>query len=165
MSSFTETTEIDAPREQVWAVLADIGSIHRWNPGVKASHATSAEPGGEGATRHCDLQRPGGKGVGYLEERAFDWREGEGFRIEITDSNLPFRAAVISFAVESRGASTAVSASPDYELRFGPLGQLLDRIAVRRQYRAGMAQMLAGLKQYVETGVEVDDRLADSAPR
>lgn len=158
MAVFTETIEIEAPRERVWEVLADIGSIYRWNPGVKASHATSEAPGGEGATRHCDLQRPGGKDVGHLEERAFDWRDGAGYRIEITESNLPFRRAVVSFDVAEAPSGTRVEVSPEYELRFGPLGKLLDRVAVRRQYRKGMAAMLAGLKYYVETGEEVGDR-------
>ena len=88
MGSFSEQTIIDAPRERVWEVLAEIGSIERWNPGVKRSFATSPKPGGEGATRHCDLQRASGRPAGHLEERAFDWRELEGFRIEITESSL-----------------------------------------------------------------------------
>jgi uncharacterized protein YndB with AHSA1/START domain len=158
MVGFTETIEIEAPRERVWEVLADIGSIQRWNPGVKASRATSDASGGEGATRHCDLQRPGGKDVGYLEERAFDWCDGAGYRIEITDSNLPFRRAVVSFDVAETPSGTQVDVSPEYELRFGPAGRLLDRVAVRRQYRRGMAGMLAGLKHYVETGEKIGDR-------
>ena len=164
MSTFTETVEIAAPRDRVWEVLADIGSIHRWNPGVKGSQTTSENPSGEGSTRHCDLQRRGGKDVGFLEERAFDWREGEGYRIEITESNLPFREAVISFTLADDGEQTRVGVSPAYALRFGPLGRALDALVVRRRYRKGMRDMLAGLKQYVETGVEVDDRIPEFRP-
>lgn len=154
MSSFAERTTIDASRERVWGVLAEIGSIQRWNPGVKRSYSTSEGPGGEGATRHCDLQRPNGKSAGTLEERAFDWREGEGFKIEITASSLPFDRAVISFSLTDTSQGTGVTVSPDYALRFGPLGALLDRAVVRRQYRKGIRGMLDGLKRYVETGEE-----------
>jgi len=152
VSSFSESTTTDAPRDRVWEVLADIGSIHVWNPGVKDSHSTSDAPGGEGATRHCDLQRPNGKGAGYLEERAFDWDQGRGYRIEITDSNLPFKRAVIFFELADAEGSTLVTVSPDYGLRFGPIGSLLDRVAVKRQYATGMRSLLGGLRRYVETG-------------
>jgi uncharacterized protein YndB with AHSA1/START domain len=152
MSAFSESTTIDAPRDRVWEVLAEIGSIHLWNPGVKDSHSTSEASGAEGATRHCDLQRPNGKSAGYLEERAFDWEEGRSFRIEITDSNLPFERAVIAFALADAGDATTVTVSPDYKLRFGPFGRALDRLAVRRRYAAGIREMLAGLKRYLETG-------------
>jgi uncharacterized protein YndB with AHSA1/START domain len=111
MARFSERTIIEAPREQVWEVLAEIGSIERWNPGVKRSYATSAEPGGEGATRQCDLQRANGKPAAQLEERAFDWRELEGFRIEITESSLPFSSAVVSFSPADAGSGTTVAVS------------------------------------------------------
>jgi len=151
MGSFAEQTEIAAPRERVWQVLAEIGSIDRWNPGVKRSYATSSEPDGEGATRHCDLQRANGKPAGHLEERAFDWHDREGFRIEITESSLPFKSAVISFSLADTAGGTRVTVSPDYALRYGPLGKLLDVTVVRGQYEKGIRAMLDGLKTYVET--------------
>lgn len=74
MSNFSAHIKINAPKEQVWAVLSDLGSIYKWNPGVAHSYSTSESNGCEGATRHCDIKTPL---KGYLEERAFDWREGE----------------------------------------------------------------------------------------
>ena len=40
----------------------------------------------------------------------------------------------------------------DYKLKFGPVGALLDAVFVGRQARNGMAELLGGLKEYVETG-------------
>ncbi len=160
-TDFTVTTRIAAPKDEVWSVLSDLGSIHRWNPGVKASHATSDAPGGEDATRHCDLQRPGGKAVGYLEERAVEWREGDGYRIEITDSNLPLKTASVEFALEADGDGTLVRVGPRYKLKGGPIGWLVDKVIGRRQYRKGMEQLAAGLKYHVETGNEVGDRVPE----
>jgi len=37
-----------------------------------------------------------------------------------------------------------------YQLKFGWLGQVLDRLMVRGRYRAGMRALLRGLKDYVE---------------
>ncbi len=53
MSSFAVDTMIDAPVTAVWQTLADIGEIHRWNPGVKASHLTTEQ--GEGTGRYGSI--------------------------------------------------------------------------------------------------------------
>lgn len=154
MNRVRATTTIEAPPERVWATLADLGSISRWNPGVRSSEVTSGARSGEGARRHCEL--PGGR---YLDERATDWREGESFRIRIVDSNLPLKSSSVRFAIEPAGDGTRVTVEPEYELRGGRLGRLLDRVVVRRLYVRGFRDLLAGLKYHVETGNEVVGRV------
>ena len=158
MGSFSTEIRIDAPREKVWEVLADLGGIYKWNPGVSHSRSTSESTGGEGATRHCDLASP----KGYLEERAFDWREGEGFKIDVYESDLPIKRNVVEFTVRSDGDGAIVSVAPDYELKFGPIGALLDRLVAGRQLRKGMDNLLSGLKYHVETGELVGDTVSTS---
>ena len=158
MGSFSTEIRIDAPREKVWEVLSDLGGIYKWNPGVSHSRSTSESSGGEGATRHCDLASP----KGYLEERAFDWREGEGFKIDVYESNLPIKRNVVEFTVRSVEDGTIVSVAPDYELKFGPIGALLDRLVAGRQLRKGMDNLLVGLKYHVETGELVGDTVSTS---
>lgn len=148
MARFTVQARIEAPQTQVWEALADLGGIHKWNPGVSSSYSTSEAPGGEGATRHCDLT----DGRSYLKERAFDWREGEGYKIEVYETNMPLRRNVVEFRLEAEGDGTIVSVSPEYELKFGPLGAALDWLFVGRQFRKGMTELLDGLKRHVETG-------------
>ncbi len=150
MGTFTRKTHIDAPKAQVWEVLADLGSIAKWSPGVTASHCTSEAQRGEGATRHCDIEGMGGKPA-YLEERAFDWREGEGFKIDVYETNLPIKRNVVTFSLSESDDGTIVEASPDYELKFGPIGSLMDKLMVRRRFEAGMEGLLAGLKNDVES--------------
>ncbi len=157
MGSFTAQIKIDAPKERVWEVLADLGNIYKWNPGVVHSYSTSEEPGGEEATRHCDVQQ--GPLKGYLEERAFDWREGEGYKIEIIDTNFPNKGAVVEFSVKEAKGGTVVEASPVYQLKFGILGYVIDRVFFERQFRKAMAGLLAGLKHHVETGEEVSNKV------
>ncbi len=158
MGAFSTEIRIDAPREKVWEVLADLGGIHKWNPGVSHSHSTSESSGGEGATRHCDLSNPSG----YLEERAFDWREGEGFKIDIFESSFPIERNVVEFTLRADGDGTIVTVTPDYRLKFGPIGALLDRLILGRQLRKGMGNLLAGLKYHVETGELVGDAVPAS---
>ena len=41
MANFETAIQINAPVDEVWEVLADIGNIHLWNPGVVDLHLTT----------------------------------------------------------------------------------------------------------------------------
>ena len=142
---FSESTLIEAPPEAVWQVLADIGTISRWNPGVRDSGVIGEAARGLGARRRCDL---GGKN--YLMEEVVEWNEGRTLTMRITETNLPFQSADIRFELTQVSDGTRVSVSPDYQLKFGPLGQFLDLVFVKRTYRSGMRDLLLGLKRDVE---------------
>lgn len=51
---------------------------------------------------------------------------------------------------EEDDGKTAVTCSPDYTLKYGPVGSLMDKLMVHNTYRKGMESLLRGLKQYVE---------------
>ncbi len=158
MTIVNSQIRIDAPVEQVWATLADIGSIERWNPGVAKSYATSETKQGDGATRHCDLHQ----GNAQLEERAFDWRDGESFKIDVYENSLPMKSNIVTFSVAPDGAGTLATVSADYELKYGVIGALMDALIGKRQAQAGFRDMMLGLKHYVETGELVGDNLSAS---
>ena len=148
MSSFTESVIINAPIEQVWTALADIGAIADWNPGLKASNATNDKIG-LGATRHCVINDD------YtLDEEvvAFDPTSRIVFRI--TRSSMPFKSADIQFDLEQSGGETHVRVTPTYQIKYGPLGNFVDLIAVRPAYRKGMQDLLQGLKASLEGSTE-----------
>jgi uncharacterized protein YndB with AHSA1/START domain len=147
MATFAVSTVIDAPADQVWAALADIGSISVWSPGVKNSHLTSELDSALGATRHCDL---GGRN--HLDEEVIEFAAGQALTMRITKTNLPFQRADIRFRLEPQGATTRVSVSPEYQLKFGPVGRLMDLVMVRRTYEKGVQGLLRGLKRHVEAG-------------
>jgi uncharacterized protein YndB with AHSA1/START domain len=152
MSSFSTEIKIQASVEQVWSVLADIGHIDRWNPGVVESHVLSDQPAGLGASRYCNL---GDKN--FLNEEVVTWEEGKRLTMRITDTNLPLRAD-IQFTLRPENGSSVVTVSPEYTVKYGPLGWLLDRFYVRSNYEKGMNALLAGLKAYVED----DDDLSEA---
>ena len=147
MNSFATKTTINAPVNQVWSALADIGNIYAWNPGVVESHTTSEQSEGLGATRYCDL---GGKN--FLDEEVVAWKPNEQLTMRITDTNMPFATADIRFYLKSENGQTVVTVSPQYKLKFGPIGGLMDRFYVAGTYKKGMDALLAGLKKYVEAG-------------
>ncbi|MFQ5855106.1 MAG: SRPBCC family protein [Anaerolineae bacterium] len=145
MNSFTTEIQINAPVENVWKALADIGNIYLWNPGVVSSHLTTDGATDIGARRHCDLG-----GQNYLDEEVVEWDAGRRLTMRIIGTNLPFKTADIRFTLRAENGATIVAVSPDYALRFGPLGKILDRLYARRSYMKGMQALLRGLKQYVE---------------
>ncbi|MDJ0756332.1 MAG: SRPBCC family protein [Ardenticatenaceae bacterium] len=148
-NTFSETITIQTQPEVVWSVLSNIGDIYRWNPGVKASHTTSDRVKGIGATRYCDL---GGKN--FLDEEVVVWEPESKLTMRITGTNMPFKTADIRFTLQNKGNQTEVTVSPIYQLKYGPIGQLLDRFYVQNTYQKGMAALLAGLKNYVENEME-----------
>jgi uncharacterized protein YndB with AHSA1/START domain len=146
MSTFTERTTIDAPRRDVWAALADIGEIATWNPGLIGSHRTN-DIDGLGGTRHCDISTKHS-----LTEHVVEFEPGTAITFRITDSTLPFKTADIAFTLTdtAQQAWTEVAVSPTYTLKYGPIGRILNTVAVRRNYRAGMRELLEGLKRHLE---------------
>ena len=155
MATFKEQIHIEAAKEKVWEVLSDIGGIYKWNPGVSDSYATSEEIRGEGATRHSDLIGH----RGYMEERVMDWREGEGFKIRVYETDLPIRRNVVRFSLDGDEDSTLVTVNPDYTVKYGAMGSIMDRLFLRRKVKKGMEGLLAGLKYHLETGEPVGDRI------
>jgi uncharacterized protein YndB with AHSA1/START domain len=149
MGSFKRSIEIKAPVASVWEVLADIGSIADWNPGVVRSYVTGDRAGEVGAARHCDL---GGKN--YLDEEVVEWDEGRLLTIRVVGSNMPFKTADIRFTLSGEGDGTTVTVAPEYSLKGSIVGVLMDTLVVRRMYIRGMESLLSGLKEHVEAAAD-----------
>lgn len=146
MPHFSKEVTIDADVATVWAVLADIGNISVWNPGVVSSNVTTDQAQGVGAGRHCDLE-----GKNYLDEEVVEWVDNDKLTIRIIGSSMPFKSADIHFRLIKQDNGTKVTVAPEYELKYGVIGTVLDKVFVNRVYQKGMQQLLDGLKQHIET--------------
>ena len=145
MTNVTVEIRIDAPREQVWDVLANLGSVSVWNPALTGSYYTSEAKQGLEAARHCDF--PDG---GYVKERVLEWNPGESFKVEIYEGTIPFDNATGSASVVDDGDGTIVTYGIEYDLKSDVP---VDPQEVERQNREELLPLvLASLKQYVETG-------------
>lgn len=137
MRSIQVTRPTDAPREAVWAVLADFPNISEWNSGVKASHDTGDGVVGLGARRHCDLAPIGG-----LEETITGWEPNEQLIVNIDSATkLPISNGAATFTLGD-GETTIDYA---YEPK-GPIGRLSGPL-LDRQLRKGFAGFLSDLEQ------------------
>ena len=145
MTRIVVKTRVDAPRERVWDVIADLGAVSVWNPALADSHYTSAAKGGLEASRHCDF--PDG---GYVKENVVEWRPGEAFTLELYEGTVPFASARGSMSVSKDGDGTIVTIALEYELKSDTP---VDPQEVERENREDLFPLvLAGLKHYVETG-------------
>lgn len=158
MSQVSGQTRINAPAEKVWATLADLAAVQNYSPGVAKSYYTSDDKEGVGARRHCDLQNPGG----WVEERVTEWDQGNTMTIEIYESNAPLKTAFAHFTLTPGEQETTVDFDIEYQMKFGPIGALMDAIMVRSQFQNSVRSVLAGLKHHVETGEVIGDALPGS---
>ncbi len=147
MTRITSEVLINAPKNEVWDIIADLGAIENFHPGVTKSYYTSKVKNGVGASRHCDLLP-----AGSIEETATEWHEGEGYVLEVRGGEglPPFKKAHIRLALKRDGHQTVATLSFEYTLKHGPIGKFLDVWKVRPMFRTVVPRVLAGLKQYSE---------------
>jgi uncharacterized membrane protein len=139
---------IDAPRETVWRRLADLGGIHEFHPGLRDSGLLGEQPEGIGARRRCELRRGG-----HLDEQVVEWKDGESLALVITGGKgLPplVRAGGRFTLRDAQAGGTIVSLTLEYQLRYGWLGSLMDRVLVRREFERTVPGILKGLKNRAE---------------
>jgi len=145
MTVLENSVHIDAPPEKVWSVLAALDALERYDPGIKNSEIVSPQKDGLGSARRCDLA-PGG----WFKERVSEWRPNEALAFELFECTLPVRKLEHRYVIAPEGDGTLVRQRMEYELKFGPLGKLLDAVMVRKKWDAGVKGFFAGLKRYVE---------------
>jgi ligand-binding SRPBCC domain-containing protein len=147
MTVLENSIRIDAPPEKVWSVLASLDALDRYDPGVARSEIVGPMREGPGSARRCDLE-PGG----WFKEKVADWIPNQALSFELFECTLPVRRLKHSYTLTPDGSGTRVRQRMEYDLKFGPIGKLLDAILVRRKWDAGAKGFFAGLKHYVETG-------------
>ena len=135
---------IQAPRWLVWEALADLEAVSEWNPGVDAVECVSSRRHGLGARRRCFMHPSG-----WVVESVSEWEpvDSIGFTVE---NAAPLRSGLGRFVLCEEGSGTRLRAGFDYEVRFGPLGPVIDRLIVHRQLSSAWSSAMAGLRDHVE---------------
>lgn len=145
MNSLEDEIRIDAPAERTWAVLSDITAMREYMPGVAEVRLLSDSGSGTGAVRHCLFE----DGI-ELTERVTEWHEGSGYTIETTAFvGVPMRSNVVTFRVQSQGATSTVTQSMRYSMKGWALAPVIERMAAGTMRKA-LRGALEGLKEHVE---------------
>lgn len=142
MQNLHVSSEIHAPVATVWDILADFPNVADWNGGVKKSYSTNEQSDGVGASRHCDLVP-----AGTLEETIKEWHPHEKMVISIDSSTKsPLKKGLGTIGLSDGGSdSTTVSVSLDYDLKWGPVGNLMGPM-MHKQLTKGFEGFLRDLE-------------------
>ncbi|MEE1673394.1 SRPBCC family protein [Agarivorans aestuarii] len=137
------SVDINAPVEQVWAVIGDFTNV-AWAPSVTASHPIGRADLGVGAGRHCALQ-----GFGEIDEYITQWSEGQGFVYNVSPLG-PLNNGHSSWWIEKVGENSRVNIVLSYDLRFGLFGRLLHALVMRKKLKGSLPQTASAIKTRVE---------------
>jgi hypothetical protein len=132
---------------RVWALLADLEAVQRYNPGVRAATIQGDQRTGVGAARVCELL-PKGRVV----ERVTHWEDGRALGLEVAESDWPIHFMRWVTRVEPHEGRTRITQELEYRVKFGPLGWLLDRLAMERKLRETLDGIFASLVKQAENG-------------
>jgi uncharacterized membrane protein len=146
--------QIEAPRDRVWSALARLDGFSSYSPMVKSSRLLTEQSQGVGAERRCDAYRPG-----HIDERVVDWLDHERIALEVI-GGMPITG--IGTWTLSGSEPTRVVFELEYAPRLGWIGSMMDVLMMRREMTKGFAANLAGLKQHVEHGRVIEDRLPNA---
>ncbi len=102
---------------------------------------------GVGATRACAL-RPKGR----LVERVTHWEEDRAVGLEVAESPWPIRVMRWVTRIEPNAAGTRITQDLEYEVKFGPMGRLLDALVMRRALTRNLDAVFAELVRHAERG-------------
>jgi uncharacterized protein YndB with AHSA1/START domain len=135
---------IEAPRPLVWATLADLEGVSSWNPAIDGAECVSEQRDGLGARRRCYMHPSG-----WMVESVTEWEPERVIAFGI-DNAPPIRTGTARFVLDDDDRGTRVRASFEYEVRFGPLGPVIDRLIVHRQLWSAWNAGIDGLKHQLE---------------
>lgn len=147
-----ETIVINAPVEDVFAVLDDSSHLAQWVPAV--SRVTKYDEGGEqvGAVRHCEAAL-GGK-TGKMVEEVIDRKEGRSLTYKIAEETFGmakmFKGYGFRTSVEPIGNSQTRAKIETHYTPANPLFSLMNAVMMRRQFRGIVKGILGGLKEFSE---------------
>lgn len=131
--------------ERVWALLADLEAVQRYNPGVRHAAIDGAVRTGVGARRSCELLPRG-----HVVERVTTWEEGKAVGLELAEHDWPVQFMRWVTRVEAEGAGTRITQALEYRMRLGPIGWLLDRLVMRRKLTSSLDAVFASLVRHAE---------------
>lgn len=138
MAHLRKTIAIDAPPEDVWAVLGDLAATTEWNPGTVGARM-------EGAVRICETSDGG-----EIREEIEDYSpEQRTYRFRHIQLPLPVKNSTGRFSVERNAAGGAMVV---LEANFEALDPEMEP-EIEQMFGGALDRALASLRRRVEQGI------------
>jgi hypothetical protein len=139
------------PVEQVWEKLSDFGGIHRYSAGVQASPINPGTPErGLGAERNCQLYDGN-----HIQERVTEAVQNRSLALEVFDTSMPLKSATARFDLSPAGDGCVLEMTMEYQVKYGPVGWLMDAMMLNRAMTGSLSNLLAGLEAHLRTGDDI----------
>ncbi len=136
---------IEAQKDQVWNILADITNVHLWVDPIISASCEGGVKNGIGTIRTCHL-----KGNMVVKEKWVQWNEGDSFTYHAESMSI-IKSAINKWTVKSSNGKTLVITESEVVLKGGIFGKILEPAMYLISKKMG-ADSLAALKYLVETG-------------
>lgn len=142
------TVPICSSTEKVWKVIQDPNNIHLYHPLIKDSKMLSVDIRGVGAKRLCELLP-----MGQMVEVITDWEEGQSYTTKVVGGKMlpPFEFMKGTISIRPLDTYFAEATfSFHYKLKYGWLGNMLNALFIKPQFKGAPKKYVNGLKSYVE---------------
>ena len=136
---------IEAPKEKVWQVLADVTNVSQWVAPILSARCPGDKTGGIGTVRTCEL-----KGSISVVEEWIAWEEGSSYTYQAHGFPL-MKWGRNTWSVEAVDGKTLLTTEAEVEIKGGIFGKLLEPLMRSLSNRMG-EESLAAIKYLIETG-------------
>ena len=144
---FNAIININAAKEEVWAVLEDFNNVYQWAPGVSKSHGLGDKRQEVGAARYCKLED-----FGEIDEVVTEWEQGEGFTYTVSALG-PLNNAVSRWTLTQKDSNTTqLEVEFAYDIRFGLFGKMMHALVMKKKLHTSLPQTLQDFKNHMESG-------------
>ncbi len=143
MATVVRTTDISAPAEQIWDILADFPMISSWASNVDHSCLLSDQTDGLGMQRRIQSGRL------TLVETVEHWEPGVSLRYAITGLPPVIRSVTNTWKLTPSAEGTTVSLTTEIDAGPRPPQQGIAKIVGRKLGQAS-DEMLTGLRDRVQ---------------
>jgi uncharacterized protein YndB with AHSA1/START domain len=143
--------EIAAPRDRVWAVIADSRLLPKWAPPVKMVGQISGDDG-VGTTRVCEVEF-GGR-AGTMTERCVEFEPALRAGYVVDDDSLGFGRMFADYGftitLQDAGNGSSLARTDTYYTPRNPIFGLMNALIMRRKFASTVQDLLVGLKRVSE---------------
>ncbi len=149
MSHAHRTRTINVSHDRVWPLIEDFGGVHRFNPFIRKTTATST-PGtcAVGDTRRCEFYND----KAFVEEELTSIDPGRSITIELTAGTMPFSSATaVIEAIPVDREITKIRMDMSYKAKGGVLSPIVG-LAMKPVMFFMLGKMLKSFEQHLETG-------------
>ncbi|MEW5008836.1 MAG: SRPBCC family protein [Cycloclasticus sp.] len=149
-----QTIKVNVPAEKIWHVMQDFSSVEKFATTIKTSPVINDINSALGAKRLCTFN----DGSSLVEE-IIEFKEGEGFKMVLSEYSLPLKSMCAEMRVKEIDANSCeLYMSSDFVVKAGPLGWLMGFVLMRPMMKSVFKKLMRGLAYHTVTGKRVGEK-------